>query len=227
MKMTHSIKSIINLQQHTFFQDELFALFVIMHLRKNVLDVLTFLDWLKDRLLTKSIQKGVAQISSLSKKLLKTQFILYVGLPRGVRSYLCFAVFGLLGSNVHVDFLILFLNFTSLVSFTCSYNENVPLLSLPYIKFKLLRAVDEILESLIGLKKSVWLSVLKQNLFPVTLCKGIRTAYSGILEKFACGIWNRGYYWLWNLESWALGSRIDLKESEILANDSNPETKFP
>ena len=51
---------------------------------------------------------------------------------------------------MYVDFLILFLNFMSFVSFTCSYNENVPLLSLPYINFKLLRAVDEILESLMA-----------------------------------------------------------------------------
>ena len=205
MKMTHSIKSIIKLQQHTFSKMNYLRYFVVMHLRKNVLDVLTFLYWLKDRLLTKSIQKGVAQISPLSKKLLKTQFIPYVGLPRGVRSYLCFAAFVFLGSNVYVDFLILFLNFTSLVSFTCSYNENVPLLSLPYIKFKLLRAVDEILESLIGLKKSVWLSILKQNLFSVALCKGIRIQESwkslleepGIRDIIDCGIWNPG---LWNPE---------------------------
>ena len=35
----------------------------------------------------------------------------------------------------------------------------------------------------------------------------------GIREIFACGIRNPGKFCLWNLESWALESRIKLKES--------------
>ena len=43
------------------------------------------------------------------------------------------------------------------------------------IKFTLLRSVDEILKSLRGLKRSMWLLILKQNLsFSVAICKGIR-----------------------------------------------------
>ena len=40
---------------------------------------------------------------------------------------------------------------------------------------------------------------------------------SGIREIFACGIWNPGKFnGLWNLESWALESGLQLKQSGIL-----------
>ena len=69
------------------FLDELFALFCNKALAKKkmcfiCLKLVTFLCWLKGGLLTKSIQKDVAQVSPHSKKLLRTtQVILCVGLP--------------------------------------------------------------------------------------------------------------------------------------------------